>query len=67
MVEAQGSHGSMSIRDANKLIGINNYYIWQVRMKIILRRENVWDLTENHVQPTKFPITVLGTKYIEKK
>jgi hypothetical protein len=35
-------------------------------MKTILRRENVWDLTKNHVQPTKFPTTMLGTKYIEK-
>jgi hypothetical protein len=34
-------------------------------MKTILKRENVWDLTENHVQTTKFPTTMLGTKYTE--
>jgi len=66
MVEAQGSHGSMSVGEANKLVGINNYYIWQLRMKNILRKKNVWDLIENHVQPAKFPTTMLGTKYTKK-
>jgi hypothetical protein len=35
-------------------------------MKTILRRENVWDITKNHVQLAKLPTTMLGTKYIEK-
>lgn len=57
----------MSIGEANKLIGINNYYIWQLRIKTILKRENVWDLTENHVQPTKFPTNSVGYKIHWKK
>jgi hypothetical protein len=52
----------MSIGEANKLVGINNYYIWHLRMKTILKRENVWDITKNHVQPAKLPTTMLGTK-----
>jgi hypothetical protein len=43
MVEAQGSHGSMLVREANKLIGIGNYYIWKIKMKFVLRKKIVWD------------------------
>ncbi len=40
----------MSVGEANKLVGISNYYIWHLRMKTIVKKENVWDITKNHVQ-----------------
>ncbi len=38
MVEAQGSHDNMLIKETNKLVGINNYYIWKIKMKVVLRK-----------------------------
>jgi hypothetical protein len=38
MVEAQGSHDNMLIKESNKLVGINNYYIWKIKMKVVLRK-----------------------------
>jgi hypothetical protein len=49
MVETQGSHNSMSLKETNKLVGINNYYIWQIKMKVDLRKKRMWDLIEKHV------------------
>jgi hypothetical protein len=38
MVEAQGSHDNMLIKETNKLVGINNYYIWKIKMKVVLKK-----------------------------
>ena len=63
-VMAEG-HGSMAVGESSKLLGVSNYYTWQLKMKAILRRENVWELTEHHVTPAIFPAVVLGTQYTE--
>ena len=34
-------HGSMSVGESSKLVGVSNYYTWQLKMKAILCRENV--------------------------
>lgn len=52
--------------DANKLVCISNYYIWQIKMKAILMRENVQDLIENHIQPPNFLALVLETQHTEQ-
>ena len=59
------SHGSMSVGESSKLVGASNYYTWQLKMRAILRRENVWELNENHVTPAIFLAIVLGTQYSE--
>ena len=59
------NHGSMSVGESSKLVGVSNYYTWQLKVRAILRRENVWELTENHVTPAIFPAVVLGTQYTE--
>ncbi len=66
MVEAQGSHDNMLIKESNKLVGINNYYIWKIKMKVVLRKQNVWDLIEKHVEPTNFLAKILGIQYTEQ-
>ena len=35
-------------------------------MKAILRRGNVWDLTEKCIMSANFPTLVLGTQFIEQ-
>ncbi len=66
MVEAQGSHDNMLIKESNKLVGINNYYIWKIKMKVVLRKQNVWDLIEKQVEPTNFLAKILGIQYTEQ-
>ncbi len=66
MVEAQGSHDNMLIKETNKLVGINNYYIWKIKMKVVLRKQNVWDLIEKQVEPTNFLAKILGIQYTEQ-
>jgi hypothetical protein len=63
MSETQGVHGSMSVGETNTLIGSNNYHIWQLKMKVILRRKNLWDLIDIHIQPDYFLTMNLGTQY----
>jgi hypothetical protein len=63
MSETQGGHGSMSVGETNKLVGSSNYHIWQFKMKVILRRENVWDFVQTHIQPDSPLIIVLGSQY----
>lgn len=66
MVEAQGSHDNMLIKETNKLVGINNYYIWKIKMKVVLKKQNVWDLIEKQVEPTNFLAKILGIQYTEQ-
>jgi hypothetical protein len=65
-METQGSHGSMLVRETNKLVSISNCYIWQIKMKVVLRKSNAWDLIEKHVELAIFLATMLGIQYIEQ-
>jgi hypothetical protein len=38
MSKTQGGHGSMLVGETNKLVGSSNYYIWQLKLNVILRR-----------------------------
>lgn len=49
------SDKNVSIGDTNKLTGVNNYYVWSLKMCAILRRENWWNLTETAFNPEAFP------------
>lgn len=64
MFETQGGHGSMPVGKTNKLVGSSNYYIWQFRMKVILKRGNVWHFTKTHIQLYYFLTMTFGTQYI---
>jgi hypothetical protein len=35
---------SFSLAHSNKLEGLENYIIWKVKMKMIFRREKLWDV-----------------------
>lgn len=63
MLEKQGGHGNMPVGETNKLVGCSNYYIWQSKMKVILKWVNVWHFIETHIQPNYYLTTILGTQY----
>jgi hypothetical protein len=63
MLETQGGHGSMPVGETNKLVGSSNYYIWQFKMKVILKRDSMCHFTKTHIQPDYFLTTILGTQY----
>jgi hypothetical protein len=60
MSKTQGCHGSM-------LVGSNNYYIRQLKMKVMLRRENVWDFIKTHIQLDYFLTMVLEPSILDKQ
>jgi hypothetical protein len=67
MSKTQGGHGSMLVGETNKLVGSNNYYIRQLKMKVILRRENVWDFIKTHIQLDYFLTMVLEPNILDKQ
>jgi hypothetical protein len=52
-------HGSkLEVGEANKLTGTSNYYVWSLKMRAILRREGMWDITENAFNPDAYPVVI---------
>jgi hypothetical protein len=52
-------HGSkLEVGKANKLTGTSNYYVWSLKMRAILRREGMWDITENAFNLDAYPVVI---------
>jgi hypothetical protein len=51
---------NVQVGEANKLSRQSNFYVWSLKMKPILQREGLWDITETHVTPTTFPTIIAG-------
>ena len=51
---------NISIGEANKLEGVSNYHVWSLRMRALFRRERLWEITSNRIDPTAFPTVVGG-------
>nr|PNR33494.1 hypothetical protein PHYPA_025438 [Physcomitrium patens] len=56
-----GWQQNVQIGEANKLVGISNYYVWSLKIRAILRK-GLWVITENLV---KFPTIVVGEHQTE--
>lgn len=59
-----GDNRNVSVGDSNKLTGLDNYYVWSLKMWVILRQENWWQITETRFQPKVFPVNVGGRQVI---
>ena len=56
---------SITIRDADKLRGQQNYYIWALKLRTILRGENLWTIFETVQAPAAYPTTIDGEAMTE--
>ena len=41
-------HLSLDIGDSKKLNGMDNYNVWQLKMKALFMREKLWSIVETH-------------------
>lgn len=49
-----------AFRDGDKLKGASNYYVWTLKMRVVLRAEGQWSVTETEQNPGNFPATIEG-------
>ena len=49
---------SINIRENDKLKGQENYYVWALKLRTILRGENLWSITENVQSPLAYLATI---------
>jgi len=55
-----GDNRNVFVVDANKLTGLENYYVWSLKMRAIFKQENWWHITEERVVPEIFPANIGG-------
>jgi hypothetical protein len=60
-----GDSSSITIRDADKLKGQHNYYVWSLKLRAILRGENLWAISETVQNPVVYPATIDGEAMTE--
>jgi hypothetical protein len=58
-------NSNVSIREADKLKGLSNYYVWGLKLRAILRGESLWAITEEEIRPDLYPVTVDGEQYTQ--
>jgi hypothetical protein len=51
------------VGEANKLLGIQNYNMWKIKMEAILRRERLWRLAKTNRSITIFSTVIDGVSY----
>ena len=60
-----GNSSSITIRNADKLKGQQNYYVWALKLRAILRGENLWTISEILQNPMVYPATINGEAMTE--
>ena len=64
---AESSRNSnYEVGDYNKLVGLLNYIVWQIKMTAVLKREGLWPLVSK-CSMAAYPVSVGGVEYTEKK
>jgi hypothetical protein len=64
--DKMADHGSkLEVGKANKLTGTSNYYVWSLKMRAILLREGMWDITKNAFNPDAYPMVIDGVPRTE--
>ena len=56
----EDSHSNREIREANKLAGFANYYVWSLKIRALLRAKGLWELIETEFLLASFPADYLG-------
>ena len=56
---------SINIRENDKLKGQDNYYVWVLKLRAILKAENLWSITESVQIPLAYPATLDGEQMTE--
>ena len=56
---------SINIRDTDKLKSQENYFVWALKLRAILRGENLWSITESVQSPLAYPATIDGEQMTE--
>ncbi|KAG0571502.1 hypothetical protein KC19_VG016800 [Ceratodon purpureus] len=52
------SSRNITIGEANKLEGDTNWSVWKIKMRALLRKEKLWEITENKIEPVAFLVTI---------
>ena len=58
-------NSSDNIIDSDKLRGQENYYVWALKLRAILRGENLWTITDSVQSPLAFSVTIDGEQMTE--
>lgn len=56
---------SSAAKEIEKLKGTENYYVWSLKLRTILRSERLWALTKTKQSPSVFPTTINGEEFSE--
>jgi hypothetical protein len=62
-IEMTESSTPCEVGEANKLIRIQNYNVWKIKIESILRRERLWGLVETNRTIIVFLTTIEGVSY----
>lgn len=54
-----------TMKEREKLRGIENYYVWSLKIRGILRAESLWTITETKQSPIAYSINVDGEELTE--
>ena len=53
------------MKEGEKLRGLENYYVWSLKTRSILKAERLWFITETKQTPIDFPVTIQGEQFTE--
>jgi len=53
-------NSNATFKEADKLKGMSNYYVWSLKMRAVLRVESQWAITETAQTHTVYPVTIDG-------
>lgn len=65
MADAREKTSNCEVGETNKLLGPQNYNVWSLKVKTVLKRENLWVLVETKNPPSQFPATIGGIQSTE--
>jgi hypothetical protein len=56
---------NLSFGESNKLEGETNYNVWRLKVKVLFKRENMWEFTETKTIPAAFLVHIGGQQLTE--
>jgi hypothetical protein len=57
---------NLSFGESNKLEGETNYNVWRLKVKVLFKRENMWEFTETKTIPAAFLVHIGGRQLKNK-
>ena len=57
----------LTMKEGEKLRGLENYYVWSLKTRSILKAERLWLITETKLTPDVFPVSIQGEQLTESQ